>query len=247
MKASIIIPTLNEEKGIEKTINDIKSLDENYEIIVVDGLSTDNTREIALSQELYNNKEFGLLPFKNNVKVISEERKGKGIAMKTGVENATCDIIVFIDGDGTYDVSNLPFFINKLDEYDVCVGSHNLKKDGAYSDIVMWTDHVFFPFILKGISNRFNTSEPLTGFRVMKKETWYRLQLDTTDFGIELEMELKMSINKMKILEFPIPCIPRIGGKSKFKTSFKTLYSMAKFVHRHRKKFKDTKVEIFNI
>jgi len=72
----------------------------------------------------------------------------------------------------------------------------------------------------------------------MKKETWHRLQLDATDFGIELEMELKMSINQMKILEFPIPCIPRIGGQSKFKTSFKTLYSMAKFAHKHRKEFK---------
>jgi glycosyltransferase involved in cell wall biosynthesis len=247
MKASIIIPTLNEEKGIEKTINDIKLLNENYEIIVVDGLSTDKTREKALSQGLHQNKEFNLLSSRNNVKLVLEKRKGKGIAMKNGVENASCDIIVFIDGDGTYDVTNLPIIINKLDEYDVCVGSHNLKKDGAYSDIVMWTDHVFFPFILKGISKRFNTSEPLTGFRVMKKETWNRLQLDATDFSIELEIELKMSINKMKILEFPIPCIPRIGGKSKFKTSFKTLYSMFKFVHNHRKEFKNTTVDICNI
>jgi glycosyltransferase involved in cell wall biosynthesis len=244
MKASIIIPTLNEEKGIEKTINDIKLLNENYEIIVVDGLSTDNTRENVLSQGLYPNEEIG--SSRNNVKLILEKRKGKGIAMKTGVENATYDILVFIDGDGTYDVTNLPIIINELNEYDVCLGSHNLKKDGVYSDIVMWTDHVFFPFILKGISKRFNTSEPLTGFRVMKKETWHRLQLDATDFSIELEMELKMSINKMKILEFPIPCIPRIGGKSKFKTSFKTLYSMAKFAHDHRTEFKNTRVDIYN-
>jgi len=44
-----------------------------------------------------------------------------------------------------------------------------------------------------------------------------------------------MPIHKMKILEFPITYIPRIGGKSKFKTSFKTLYSMAKFVYINRK------------
>lgn len=220
-------------------------LNQNYEIIVVDGLSTDNTRENVLG--LYQNKEFGFFSFRNNVKLILEERKGKGIAMRTGVENATCDILVFIDGDGTYDVTNLPVIINKLDEYDVCVGSHNIKKDGAYSDIVMWTDHVFFPLLLKGICKRFNTSEPLTGFRVMKKETWHRLQLGATDFSIELEMELKMSINKMKILEFPIPCIPRVGGKSKFKTSFKSLYSMAKFTHKHRKEFKNTRVDVCHI
>lgn len=249
MSVSIVIPTLNEEKGIVKTINEIKSLNGNYEILVVDGLSKDNTRENVLSKTLYDHEDgkYSTHSFRNNVKLILEKRKGKGIAMKTGVENATCDILVFIDGDGTYEVTNLPIIINKLDEYDVCVGSHNLKKDGAYSDIVMWTDHVFFPFILKGISNRFNTSEPLTGFRVMKKETWHRLQLDATDFSIELEMELKMSINKMRVLEFPIPCIPRIGGKSKFKTSFKTLYYMAKFVHIHRKDFKNTRVDIYNI
>lgn len=245
MTASIIIPTLNEEKGIEKTINDIKLLNEDYEIIVVDGLSTDNTIEKALSQGLYqDNETSGICSSGNNIKIIREERKGKGIAMKTGVDNASSDIIVFIDGDGTYDVSNLPIILDKLDDYDICLGSHNLKKEGAYSDIVMWTDHVFSPFILKRISKLFNTSEPLTGFRVMKKETWHRLQLTAADFSIELEMELKMSINNMKILEFPIPCIPRIGGKSKFKTSFKTLFSMAKFVYIHRNEFKNTRVEI---
>jgi len=55
-----------------------------------------------------------------------------------------------------------------------------------------------------------------------------------------------MSVHKMNILEFPIPCIPRIGGKSKFKTSFKTLYSMAKFIYIHRKEFKNTKVDIYD-
>ncbi len=91
-KISFVIPTLNEEAGIGPTIDSIdrtayeqRGLD--IEVLVVDGASTDRTREIA--------EEKG-------ARVILEKRKGYGRAYKTGMPEATGDIIITGDADGTY-------------------------------------------------------------------------------------------------------------------------------------------------
>ncbi len=100
MKVSIILPTLNEEEGIGKTIDSInleyfKKKGWDYEIVIVDGGSKDKTREIAESK---------------GAKVIIEPRRGYGRAYKTGIPKLTGDIIVTGDADATY-----PF--DKIHEY----------------------------------------------------------------------------------------------------------------------------------
>ena len=105
---SIIIPTLNEEMGIVETLKQISKLDVDKEVLVVDGLSTDNT--------VRNAKLYG-------AKVIVEERKGKGVAMATGVKNAKSNIICFLDGDGTYPPRVIPKMLELIENCDVVVAS----------------------------------------------------------------------------------------------------------------------------
>ena len=85
---SIVIPVLNEERGIKQTISAIpknKLSDEGYdlEIIVIDGNSTDLTRDVSRAM---------------GAKVVLEKRKGYGRAYKTGFHEAKGDIIVTLDG-----------------------------------------------------------------------------------------------------------------------------------------------------
>jgi hypothetical protein len=103
---SIIIPTLNEEDGIEKTITSIpkyklSELGYNFEIIIIDGNSTDLTREIA--------ERLG-------ARVVLEKRKGYGRAFKTGFSEAKGDILVTLDADGTYPAELIPDYIQELRE-----------------------------------------------------------------------------------------------------------------------------------
>ncbi len=86
MKITAVIPTINEEKTIGHVIEGLKSID-NIEIIVVDTKSTDRTREIAIE---------------NGASVINVDQKGYGLAYKTGIKHAGGDIIICMDGDGTY-------------------------------------------------------------------------------------------------------------------------------------------------
>lgn len=99
-----MIPTINEEKGIGKTLDMInkeyfKKNKWELEIIIVDGDSKDKTREIAK---------------KKGAKIILEKRKGYGRAYKTGLPKATGDIIVTGDGDATYPFERIHLYIKQL-------------------------------------------------------------------------------------------------------------------------------------
>jgi glycosyltransferase involved in cell wall biosynthesis len=98
------LPTLNEEKGIGKTIDSIKrecfdKKNWNLEIVIIDGDSKDKTREIAK---------------KKGAKIIIEKRKGYGRAYKTGLLQAKGDVIVTGDADATYPFDHIHEYIQTL-------------------------------------------------------------------------------------------------------------------------------------
>jgi len=104
-----VIPTINEEKGIGKTLDMInkgffKKNKWELEILIIDGDSKDKTREIAE---------------KKGPKVIVEKRKGYGRAYKTGLPLATGDVIVTGDGDATYPFERIHLYIQQLVDEDL--------------------------------------------------------------------------------------------------------------------------------
>lgn len=109
MKVSIIIPAYNEEKGIEKTILElIEYVPDDYEILVIDDGSTDNTFNII------NNIAY------NNVFCIRHKKnRGYGSAIKTGCKNARGDIIVWYDADGQHRPEDLMAVVQKIVSNDL--------------------------------------------------------------------------------------------------------------------------------
>src|SRR5512141_1093201 len=91
MKISVVIPAKNEAE----TIKDIIERSKKYadELLVIDGHSTDATRQVAEAC---------------GAKVILDNRKGKGAAIRLAIEKVTGDIIVFIDADGSHDPDDIP-------------------------------------------------------------------------------------------------------------------------------------------
>ncbi len=220
---SIILPTLNEERGIIETLKRINKLNLDKEVLVVDGLSTDNT--------IKNAKAYG-------AKIVIEKRKGKGIAMATGVKAAESEIICFLDGDGTYPPRFIPKMLELVKYCDVVVASRLLRKEGVYDCMNTFIHYQFFPIVFKSFLKKFKTSEPITGMRLMRKTTWNKMNLSSHDFLIETEMEVKMAKNRMKVIEIPIPCIKRIG-RSKWDLSWGTLLKIRNYVKVHEKYLQD--------
>lgn len=111
---SVIIPAYNEEKVIEKTIrsleNELNRLDLDYEIIVVNDGSTDKTR--------------GILEKISGIQVLHHSyNKGNGAALKTGIEKAKFDNLLFFDADGQHKPKYISELIKHVNNFDMVAGA----------------------------------------------------------------------------------------------------------------------------
>lgn len=159
-KITVVLPALNEEKGIGRTIDAIdkiyfKKNKWNLEIIVIDGNSKDKTREIAE---------------KKKAKVIIEKRKGYGRAYKTGLSNASGDIIVTGDADATYPFNKIHSYIKQLidEEFDFITTDRfsDLKHNS------MSIKHYFGNFVLNWVLRVLylvNIKDSQSGMWIFKK------------------------------------------------------------------------------
>ena len=103
MKLSVVIPAYNEANTIETILKQIQEIDIHKEIIIVDDGSTDGTRQIL---ENIDNDEIKIFFHKKN--------QGKGMALRTGFNNVTGDIIIIQDADLEYDPKDYKKLINPI-------------------------------------------------------------------------------------------------------------------------------------
>lgn len=208
LKAEIIIPTLNEERSIGKLLRDIHSLSLPIEIsiLVIDGGSTDKTIEICR---------------KENVKVIKQRSKGKGTAMREAVDYSDADIVVFIDGDGTYPIDKLGTLLEPLllDQADMVVGSRLLgnREKGSISKLNMIGNKVFNKAINFALKS--NVTDALSGYRALYRKVFKDLVLFSSSFEIEVEMTVEAIAKGYKISEVPIDYKKRIESDTKLSST----------------------------
>jgi len=198
MKYSIIIATLNEEKGIAKVINSIPlEIKKEAEIIVPD-VSTDSTPRIAE---------------KLGARVIRMKEKGKGRQMREAVKQSNGEILIFMDGDATDPGEYIPQLVEKLEDASMalaCRSEKNFKDDSrdmknAYILTIIFCRPVFWLI-------NFKASDPLAGFRAIRRKDWDKLDLKSDDFRIETEMNIKGMLHNFKVEEIQIPRLARAGG-----------------------------------
>jgi glycosyltransferase involved in cell wall biosynthesis len=220
-RLSIIIPTLNEEEGIAKVLCSIpEEIREQSEVIVVD-VSTDYTPIIA--------ERLG-------AKVIRAEKRGKGRQMREAVELSTGEILIFLDGDGTDPPGFIPKLLEKLESADLVLGCRSNKKFEEDDKIMRQIFKVYWPFVGPLFSLiDFNASDPLAGFRAIRRKDWDKLNLTSNAFEIETEINIKAIKQGFTIEEVPIPHLKRCGGtgKSKFARSPEQWLKISKIFLQH--------------
>ena len=220
-KISVVIPTFNEELTISKVIRDCMPYAD--EIIVVDGHSEDKTAQIA--------EDLG-------VKVILDNKKGKGEALRHSLNYVSGDIIVFIDADGSHNPTDIPKLIDPIirGEADHVSGSRLI---GGSSELHGGFDECFrlmgSSFIAACINWKFNVwlSESQNGFRAIKTDVIKQLGLKENITTIEQEMIIKTLKKGFRMGEVPSHEKRRVGGYSKIdlkKVWLRYVYSFIKYL-----------------
>ncbi len=190
----ILIPTLNEAETIGEIIADFKR--EGFEnIFVIDGNSTDSTREIA--------KRAG-------VKVEIQRGKGKGTAVRQAFELIDSEIIVMIDGDGTYSPSEVRKLLEPIynDEADHVIGNR-FAYGGAFARLHRlgnWGLNRVFSF-----GYGIKLKDILSGYRAFTQVAVKRMALVKEGFEIEAEMAIESVKKGIRIKEVPITYKKRKG------------------------------------
>jgi len=193
VKADIIIPTLNEEGSIREIIHSIRSRSFPIEvsILVIDGGSVDKTIEICKEEK---------------VQLIKQKGKGKGTAMREAVNASNAEIVIFIDGDGTYSIDDLEKLLEPLlnDKADMVVGSRLLGKreKGSISRFNIIGNKLFNKTINFAMKSK--VTDSLTGYRAMRRDTFRDLVLFSNNFEIEVEMTVEALAKGYRVLEVPI-------------------------------------------
>lgn len=209
-KIVILIPCHNEAEGIADVIRNFpykraEQTGYTLEIIVIDNNSTDRTAAIAAAL---------------GVAVLSEERTGKGNAMRLGFRSVPmdADYVAMIDGDHTYHASELLRLVEPLDS-DFCNVVIGSRLAGKISNDAMTffnrTGNWVFSHLVRYFY-RANVTDVLTGYYAWKREALMRLhpQLTAKGFGIEMEMVTKMARMKEEIYCVPISYTARSGDSS---------------------------------
>jgi hypothetical protein len=198
-KVSVIIPTMNEERGIGLVINEIKNaLDGKraYEIIVVDTDSRDLTRDIAAG---------------HGAVVVDEPRRGYGRAYKTGFDKATGEIIATLDADMTYPAAEIPKLADLLEEKSLDFITTN--RFAGMEKGAMPAKHRFGNWVLSTTARilfRVKIRDSQSGMWVFRKDALANLELVSD--GMSMSEELKIeAFRKLKAAEVPITYKPRIG------------------------------------
>jgi glycosyltransferase (TIGR04182 family) len=216
----ILIPTLNEEESIESVIKEFQALGF-QKILVIDGNSTDGTREKAI---------------KTGARVVIQSGTGKGRALKEAFDLIEEDYIVLIDGDGTYLPSEVNLLLDPVlnGRMDHVMGNRfgNLEG-GSLRRLNMIGNQVINHFF--GIIYGVRLTDILSGYRAFATDGVRSLDLNMPGFEIESEITIESVKKGLRIAEVPITYRPRAKGTRTKLNPFRdgpkiilTIYSMAK-------------------
>ena len=199
---SVVVPTLNEQDNIKTLLKEVNSVlkEYNYEILVVDGHSTDRTVEYARAL---------------GAKILYDDY-GKGSALIKGFNASKGEIIISMDADLSNRPNELKLLIAGIEAgYDLCLGSRFLTGGGSDDmPLIRKIGNTFFVGLVNLIYGSHYT-DLCYGYRSFAKGVSKRLGLTEKGFGIETEISIKAQKKHMKVIEIPSYEKLRASGEGK--------------------------------
>jgi len=208
VRVSLVIPAMNEERNIGWVL---ERLPENVdEVILVDGNSKDDT--VAVSRAI-----------RPDIRIVGQDRPGKGAALRAGFAAARGDFIVMIDADRSMDPIEIQRYLDLLDQgHDLVKGSRFMGDGGtADMEIIRFLGNGLLRGLVNGLF-RTDFTDLCYGFFAFRRDRLDDLALCSDGFEIEIEIETRLVACAIKaglrIGEVPSFESPRAYGESNLRT-----------------------------
>jgi glycosyltransferase involved in cell wall biosynthesis len=202
-RVTVVIPTKNEEGLIGEIVDSVRPYAD--EVFVIDGHSTDKTRDVAVA---------------HGARVELDGGRGKGEALRRSLESATGDIVVFIDADGSHDPKDIPSLVApiKAGAADMVIGSRGKGgSDELHGTLEQFIRYVGSQLIMLAINYRWDVrlTDSQNGFRAVRRDVGRKLGLKSNLTTIEQEMLMRALKLGYRVDEAPTHEYERKWGTSK--------------------------------
>ena len=197
VKISVIIPCYNESQTIGQLVNNISKLYPDFEIIVINDDSTDDTSIAA--------KEAGATVFNHPYNI------GNGAAIKSGIRQAKGEILVFMDGDGQHDPKDIARLIEYMPDYDMVVGARFIRSQASVGRAL---GNKIYNWLASYVA-KFKIQDLTSGFRAVKSDLARQfLYLLPNTYSYPTTLTLSVLRSGRPLQYIPIKVKNRKTGKS---------------------------------
>ncbi|MBN1793928.1 MAG: glycosyltransferase [Candidatus Omnitrophica bacterium] len=202
MDISVVIPVLNEADNMRSLLPELEDvlsgLGCSFEILVIDGGSTDTTRQVAASC---------------GATVISQREKGYGVAVREGIGAARGDFIITMDGD----LSHRPAFVARMWEArhraGLIIGSRYIPEGSAQMPLHRYILSIILnAFFAVGLS--IAVKDISSGYRMYNRKIFAEIDIEARDFEVQQELLIKAIARGWRVLEVPFHYRARGRGLS---------------------------------
>ena len=225
MKVSILIPCFNEKSTIGEILTRVNESElPDKEVIVIDDYSTDGTREWLQAHA----DKLGI------TLLLQEANRGKGAAIRAGIQHATGDVCLIQDADLEYDPREYPSLIEPIAEgrADVVYGSRFIGH-GPHRVLFFWhrLGNGFLTFLSNAFTN-INLTDMETCYKVFRTDLIKSIEIEEDRFGFEPEITAKIARSGARIYEVGIGYYGRTyqeGKKIGWKEGFRAIWCILKY------------------
>ncbi len=205
---SVFFPAYNDAPSlpdlINKTFSVLSNIADDFEVIVVNDGSYDDTAAVLLNLQ----KEHG-----PRLRVITHpHNRGYGGALRTGFAASRNELVFYTDGDGQYDVGELPLLLEKMHPAVGLVNGFKLERSDPWHRI--WIGKVYNAFAR--FLFRIRIRDVDCDFRLIRRELLERIHLTSTSGTICVELVRTLELSKFQVVEVGVHHYPRLHGRSQF-------------------------------
>jgi len=201
-KVSVVMPAYNEEEYIAKAVKEFSSIPEVDEVIVVNNNSTDRTKELAI---------------RAGAIVVDEEKQGYGYACQRALKEASGDLIILVEPDGTFSAHDIEKFLAYSNDFDFVIGSRTSKEmihEGANMGKFLKWGNWALAKVIEVLFNGPSLTDVGCTYRLIKRDALEKIKDKFTVGGSHFSPEMMILAIKSRIpmIEIPVNYKERKGS-----------------------------------